>query len=38
MKHIQTDYKVKIYTPQECSAKQNVVIVGWKNDEDHAVP
>ena len=38
MKHIQTDYKVKMYIPQECSANQKVVIVGWRNDEDHAVP
>ena len=38
MKHIQTEYKVEMYIPQECSANQNVVIVGWRNDEDHAVP
>ena len=28
MKHIQKDYKVKMYIPQEFSANQNVVIVG----------
>ena len=33
MKHIQKDYKVKTYIPQE-SANQNVAI----NDEDQAVP
>ena len=37
MKHIQKDYKVKMYTPRE-SANQNVVIVGERNDEDQAVP
>ena len=37
MKHIQKDYKVKMYIPRE-SANQNVVIVGERNDEDHAVP
>ena len=36
MKHIQKDYKVKIYLPRE-SANQNVVIVGEINDEDHTV-
>ena len=30
-------YKVKMYIPRE-SANQNVVIVGERNDEDHAVP
>ena len=38
MKHIQKDYKVKMYIPREFSANQNVVIVGEKNREDHAVP
>ena len=37
MKHIQKDYKVKLYIPRE-SANQNVVIVGERNDEYHAVP
>ena len=37
MKHIQKDYKVKTYIPQE-SADQNVAIVGERNDEDQAVP
>ena len=37
MKHIQKDYKVKTYVPQE-SANQNVAIVGERNDEDQAVP
>ena len=37
MKHIQKDYKVKMYIPLE-SANQNIVIVGEGNDEDHAVP
>ena len=37
MKHIQKDYKVKMYIPRE-SANQNVAIVGERNDEDHAVP
>ena len=27
-----------MYILQEFSANQNVVIVGWRNDEDHAVP
>ena len=35
MKHIQKDYKVKMYIPRE-SANQKVVIVG--GDEDQAVP
>ena len=38
MKHIQKDYKVKMYVPRECSANQNVAIVGERNDEDQAVP
>ena len=33
MKHIQKDYKVKTYIPQE-SANQNVAIVGERNDEE----
>ena len=37
MKHIQKDYKVKMYIPRE-SANQNVAIVGKGNDEDHTVP
>ena len=37
MKHIQKEYKVKMYTPRE-SANQNVVIVGETNDEAHEVP
>ena len=37
MKHIQKDYKVKVYVPRE-SANQRVVIVGERNNEDHAVP
>ena len=37
MEHIQKDYNVKMYIPRE-SANQNVVIVGERNDEDHAVP
>ena len=37
MKHIQKDYKVKTYIPQE-SANQNVAIVSERNDEDQAVP
>ena len=37
MKHIQKHYKVKMYTLRE-SANQKVVIVGERNDEDHAVP
>ena len=37
MQHIQNDYKVKMYITRE-SAHQNVVIVGERNDEDHAVP
>ena len=37
MKHIQKDYKVKTYIPQE-SAILNVAIVGKRNDEDQAVP
>ena len=37
MKHIQKNYKVKMYIPRE-SANQNVVIVGERNDEDHTVP
>ena len=37
MKHIQKDYMVKMYIPRE-SANQNVVIVGERKDEDHAVP
>ena len=37
MKHIQKDYKVKTYIPQE-SVNQNVAIVGERNDEDQAVP
>ena len=36
MKHIQKDYKVKMYIPRE-SANQNVEIVGERND-DHTVP
>ena len=36
MKHIQKDYKVKTYIPEE-SANHNVAIVGEKNDGDHAV-
>ena len=36
MKHIQRDYKVERYVPQEFSAKQKVVIVGERSDEDHA--
>ena len=36
MKHIQKDYKVKVYNPRE-SANQNVAIVGERNDEDQAV-
>ena len=38
MRHIQKDYKVKMYILSEFSANQNVVIVGERNDEDHAVP
>ena len=38
MKHIQKDYKVKMCSPPKFSANQNVVIVGERNDEDHAVP
>ena len=38
MKHIQKDYKVKLYIPREFSANRNVVIVGERNDEDHPVP
>ena len=38
MKHIQKDYKVKIYIHREFSANQNVLIVGERNDGDHAVP
>ena len=38
MKHIQKDYKVKMYIRWEFSANQNVVTVGERNDEDHAVP
>ena len=37
MKHIQKDYKVKMHIPRD-SANQNVMIVGERNDEDHAVP
>ena len=37
MKHIQKNYKIKMYFLQEC-AHQNVVIVGERNDEGHAVP
>ena len=37
MKHIQKDYKVKMYILLE-SANPNIVIVGEGNDEDHAVP
>ena len=37
MKHIQKDYKVKMYILRE-SANQNVEIVGERNDEDRAVP
>ena len=37
MKHIQKDYKVKTYMPQE-SANQNVAIVGERDDEYQAVP
>ena len=32
MKHIQRDYKVKMYIPRE-SANQNVVNVGERNDD-----
>ena len=35
IKHIQKDYKVKMYIPRE-SANQKVVIVG--DEEDQAVP
>ena len=38
MKHIQKDFKVKMYIPWDFSANQNVVIVGDRNDEDRAVP
>ena len=38
MKHIQKDYKVTMYIHREFSANQNVVFVGERNDEDHAVP
>ena len=38
MKHIQTEYKVEMYIPQEFSTNQNVVIVAERNDEDHTVP
>ena len=31
MKHIQKDYKVKMYIPRE-SANQNVAIVGERNE------
>ena len=34
MKHIQKDYKVKMYIPRE-SANQNVAIVGERNEEYH---
>ena len=37
MKHIQKDYKVKTYIPQE-SANQNVASVGERKDEDQAFP
>ena len=37
MKHIQQYYRVKMYILWE-SANQNFVIVGERNDEDHAVP
>ena len=37
MKHIQKDYKVKMYTCRE-SANQTVPIVGESHDEDHTVP
>ena len=37
MKHIQKDHKVKMYIPRK-SANQNVVTVGERNNEDHAVP
>ena len=37
MQHIQKDYKVKTYIPQE-SANQNAVIVVERNYQDHAVP
>ena len=36
-KQLQQDYEVKMYILRE-SANQNVVIVGERNDEDHAVP
>ena len=36
MNHIQNDYKVKMCIPQQ-SANQHVVIVGERNDEDHAL-
>jgi len=36
MKHIQRNYKVKMYIPREFSANQNVVIVGERNDVDRA--
>ena len=34
MKHIQKNYKAKMYIPRE-SANQNVAVVGERNDEDH---
>ena len=37
MKHIQNDYKVKTYIPQE-TANQNVASVGERKDEDQAFP
>ena len=38
MKHIQKDQKIKMYIHREFSANQNAVIVGERNDEDHAGP
>ena len=38
MWRIQKDYQVKMYIAREFSVNQNVVIVGERNDEDHAVP
>merc|ERR550514_390064 len=36
MKHIQSNFKVKVYVPREWSVNQNVVVVGPKHDVDRA--
>ena len=38
MKHIQKDYKVKMYIFREFSCNQSFASAGEKNDEDHAFP